>query len=160
MAVALYPGSFDPLHNGHLAVIEVGSALFEQLIVAVGHNLAKPSGHFTPDERIQLIEEATAEFGNVSVVAFTGLVTLAAADNGAHCLLKGVRSSTDLDAEMLQAKMNAASGDDLPTVFIPGMGSNALVSSRYVREISAAGGDVSSVVPEVVAKALIERRSA
>ena len=154
MTVALYPGSFDPIHNGHVAVIEVGARLFDEVIVAVGHNLEKPSGHFTPDERVALIEEALAHVPNVRVATFTGLVTVAAADLGADCLVKGVRSNTDVDAEMLQARMNAATGGGLPTVFIPGIGADALVSSRYVREIGRVGGDVSSVVPAAVARAL------
>ncbi len=156
--MALYPGSFDPLHNGHLAVIETAAAVFDEVLVAVGHNPEKPSGFFTGAERVDLITSATDGFANVRVVSFSGLVTQAASDNGATCLLKGLRSSTDLDVEMLQAKMNAASGDDLPTVFIPGIGPNALVSSRYVREIAMAGGDVSSVVPDIVAKSLAERQ--
>ena len=93
----------------------------------------------------------------MSVTSFTGLVTVAAADLGVTCLLKGLRSGADLDVEMLQAKMNSATGYDVPTVFLPGIGSNALVSSRYIREIASAGVDVSSVVPEAVANALAER---
>ncbi len=158
MAVALYPGSFDPLHNGHVSVIEAGAAVFEELIIAVGHNPAKPSGYFTAEERVELIEASVSGLDGVRVVMFSGLVTVAARDHGADCLLKGIRSSTDLDVEMLQAKMNAASGDDLPTVFIPGIGTDALVSSRYVREIASVGGDVSGVVPDAVAKSLAERQ--
>ncbi len=158
MAVALYPGSFDPVHNGHVAVIEVAAALFEEVIVAVGFNAEKPSGTFTPAQRVELIEAVTGSLGNVRVVSFSGLATAAAADHGATCLVKGVRSSADFDAEMLQANMNVISGG-IPTVFVPGIGADALVSSRYVREISAAGGDVSSVVPPVVDRALLDRRS-
>ena len=158
MAVALYPGSFDPVHNGHVAVIEVAASIFDQVLVAVGHNPAKPSGLFTPQERMDLIAAVTESLANVSVVSFTGLVTTAAADHGATCLVKGIRSASDLDTEMLQAKMNAATGDDVPTVFLPGIGTNALVSSRYVREIASAGGDVSSVVPAIVAQSLAERQ--
>lgn len=158
MAVALYPGSFDPVHNGHVAVIEVAASIFDQVLVAVGHNPAKPSGLFTPQERMDLIAAVTESLANVSVVSFTGLVTTAAADHGATCLVKGIRSASDLDTEMLQAKMNAATGDDVPTVFLPGIGTNALVSSRYVREIASAGGNVSSVVPAIVAQSLAERQ--
>lgn len=155
MAVALYPGSFDPVHNGHLAVVEIAAALFERVIVAVGHNPAKPSGMLTPDDRAELISGCTGHLANVEVSLFSGLVTRAAADLGADCLLKGIRSATDLDAEMLQANMNAQTGEagaaELPTVFLPGLGPSALISSRYVREIAGAGGDVSRVVPPTVA---------
>lgn len=150
MAVALYPGSFDPLHNGHLAIIETAASIFEKVIVSVGHNPEKPSGYFDVEERMAIIEGTTGGLANVSVSSFTGLVTDAVADQRADCLLKGVRSNTDVDAEMLQAKMNAATGNDVPTVFLPGIGSNSLVSSRYIREIAGAGGDVSSVVPQSV----------
>lgn len=158
MGLALYPGSFDPIHNGHLAVIGAAAAIFEQVVVAVGHNPGKPGGLFTPDERMELIAEVTAGHANVSVTSFTGLATRAALDCGAACLLKGVRSASDLDTEMLQANMNAATGG-VPTVFLPGLGEHALVSSRYVREIAGAGGDVSAVVPAAVGERLLHRIS-
>ena len=156
MAVALYPGSFDPVHNGHLSVVEVAASLFDRVIVAVGHNPAKPSGMLTPPVRRELIETCVAHLSNVSVGSFTGLVTSAATDLGADCLIKGIRSATDLDAEMLQANMNAKTGGDLPTVFIPGMGDHALVSSRYIREIASRGGEVGRVVPAAVVERLSE----
>jgi pantetheine-phosphate adenylyltransferase len=158
MTVALYPGSFDPIHNGHLAVVGVAAALFDEVVVAVGHNPAKPSGLFSPTERIELIEAAIGEIANVRVSSFTGLVTTAAIEHGADCLLKGVRSAGDLDTEMLQAHMNAATSGGIPTVLVPARGPDALVSSRYIREITAGGGDVSPVVPAIVAKRLLERR--
>ncbi|MEM9134151.1 MAG: pantetheine-phosphate adenylyltransferase [Actinomycetota bacterium] len=157
MGVALYPGSFDPVHNGHIAVIEMAAAVFDEVVVGVGHNPAKPSGFFTGPERMALIEAEVASLANVRVTGFSGLVTVAADELGATCLVKGLRSSTDLDAEMLQANMNATTGGGLPTVFLPGLGEHALVSSRYVREIASAGGDVSSVVPASVMDALAER---
>ncbi|MEL7155158.1 MAG: pantetheine-phosphate adenylyltransferase [Actinomycetota bacterium] len=159
MGVALYPGSFDPVHNGHIAIIEMAAQVFDQVIVAVGHNPAKPSGFFTGPERMELIEAEVAHLPAVRVTGFSGLVTVAAAELGATCLVKGLRSASDLDVEMLQAQMNSATGGGIPTVFLPGMGSHALVSSRYVREIASAGGDVSSVVPDSVIKALAERSS-
>ncbi len=159
MAVALYPGSFDPMHKGHLAVIEVGAPLFAELIVAVGHNPAKPSGLFTGEERADMIRASVAHIDNVRVELFTGLVTAAAADLGVDCLLKGIRSASDLDVEMLQANMNAESGGGVTTVFVPGIGPHALVSSRYIREIAARNGDVSSVVPPAVAAALEKKAS-
>jgi pantetheine-phosphate adenylyltransferase len=158
MGLALYPGSFDPVHNGHLAVIEMATTVFDQVVVAVGHNPSKPGGLFTPDERMELLTETTTEHGNVKVTSFSGLVTGAAADLGAACLVKGIRSASDLDVEMLQANMNARTGGT-PTVFLPALGQHALVSSRYVREIAAAGGDLSAVVPAVVAERLRQRIS-
>ncbi len=149
----MYPGSFDPVHNGHLAIIEVAASLFDQLIVAVGHNPAKESGLFTGPERQEMIELAVKALGldSVRVVLFTGLVTDAAQSAAADCLVKGVRNGSDLDTELLQANMNLQSaGGRLNTVLLPGIGPDALISSRYVREIASRGGDVHSVVPEVV----------
>ena len=158
MAVAMYPGSFDPLHNGHVAIIEAGAPLFDRFIVAVGHNPEKQSGMFPGQERAELIRRSVGHLPNVAVELFTGLVTTAAADLGADCLIKGIRSSTDLDVEMLQAKMNAETGGGIPTVFLPGTGEHALISSRYVREIATMGGNVQSVVPAAVLARLQERR--
>lgn len=156
MAVALYPGSFDPVHNGHLSVIETAAPLFDLLIIAVGHNPAKPSGLFTGPERADMIAASVAHLANVRVELFTGLVTVAAEEQGADCLIKGIRSASDLDTEMLQANMNAESGNGIPTLFIPAIGHHALVSSRYIREIAARGGNIGSVVPAVVAKRLAD----
>lgn len=155
MSTALYPGSFDPIHNGHLAVLEVIAPLFEHVIVGVGHNPEKPSGMFTPDQRVALIEESTSHLPNVAARLFAGVVTIAAAEMGADCLVKGVRNASDLDVEMQQAHMNLTTGS-IPTLFVPGTGPSALVASTYVRQISAMGGDIDDVVPPVVAARLKE----
>ncbi len=156
MSVALYPGSFDPVHNGHIQVISAMAPLFDELIVGVGHNPAKPSGMFTPDERVAMIAESVASLPNVRIELFVGLSTRAVEDLGADCLVKGVRGAGDLDAEMQQATMNFLTAG-VPTVFAPAMGEASLVSSRYVREIAALGGDITGVVPAVVAARLTER---
>ena len=156
MTVALYPGSFDPVHHGHLAIIEQASALFGEVVVGVGHNPQKPSGMFTPDERAALIRDQVAELGNVRVELFSGLVTVAATGFGATCIVKGIRGAADLDAELQQAHMNLTSGG-VPTVFLPAVSGSAFVSSRYVREIAAMGGDVGAVVPPEVAQSLVEK---
>lgn len=156
MSIALYPGSFDPVHNGHLQVIRAASALFDTLIVAIGHNPDKPSGMFSPEERLAMVRASVAPLANVRVELFVGLATTAVRDLGADCLIKGVRGGSDLDAEMQQAAMNAMTGG-VPTLFAPAMGDAALVSSRYVREIAALGGEVGPVVPTPVAEALAER---
>ena len=156
MTVALYPGSFDPVHNGHIAVIEQASALFDEVVVGVGHNPQKPSGLFPPDERVQLILTQVARLGNVRVELFSGLVTGAATALGAGCIVKGIRGGADLDAELQQAHMNLSSGG-VPTVFLPATSGSAFVASRYVREIAAMGGDVRAVVPPEVADRLVEK---
>lgn len=156
MTVALYPGSFDPVHNGHLAIIRQASELFSEVIVAVGHNPQKPSGIFTPDERAELIRDQVLAQSNVRVELFSGLVTHAAQRLGATLLVKGIRGGADLDAELQQAHMNLVSGA-VPTVFLPAVDGAAFVASRYVREIAAMGGDVRSVVPASVADRLEEK---
>lgn len=156
MATALYPGSFDPVHNGHIAVIRHAAGLFDRVVVGVGHNPEKPSGLFTPDERVDMIRSEVADLDGVSVELFSGLVTVAAAGFGADCLVKGLRGGSDLDAEMQQAHMNLTTGS-VPSVFIPATGPSALVASTYVRQIAAMGGDVSDVVPPSVLSALQAR---
>ena len=156
MTVALYPGSFDPVHNGHLALIEQSSALFTSVIVGVGHNPQKPSGLFTPQERADLIRAEVADWSNVGVELFSGLVTAAAQRLGAGCIVKGIRGAADLDAELQQAHMNLSSAG-VATVFLPAVSDAAFVASRYVREIAALGGDVRAVVPASVAERLEEK---
>jgi len=156
MTIALYPGSFDPVHNGHFAMVAQAARLFEAVIVGVGHNPEKPSGLFTPDERADLIGDVVADLDNVRVELFTGLVTVAAVSLGADCLLKGLRGGSDLDTEMQQAHMNLTTGS-IPTVFLPATGPSALVAGTYVRQIAAMGGDISDVVPPNVAEALYRR---
>lgn len=158
MATALYPGSFDPVHNGHLAVIRHVAALFDRVVVGVGHNPEKPSGLFTPDQRVEMIRAEVAKIDGVDVELFSGLVTSAAVSFGADCLVKGLRGGSDLDVEMQQAHMNATTAG-VPTIFVPATGSSALVASTYVRQIAAMGGDVSDVVPLSVHTALTTRFS-
>ncbi len=159
MTAALIPGSFDPFHNGHLAVTRTAAALFDRVIVGVGHNPAKPSGLFTPEERREMVEASVAGFENVQVAVFTGLVTTAATDLGVDCLVKGVRGASDLDAELVQANTNAVTGQ-ARTVLIPAVGSAALVASRYLREIGTRGGDISGLVPEPVWSAMQRKTGA
>ncbi len=163
MTTAFYPGSFDPIHRGHLTVIAVAAAVFDRVIVGVGYNAEKPSGMFTPDVRAEMIRESVAtldpiiarELGEIDAVTFTGLATVAAESHGADTLVKGVRGAVDLSDEMQQADMNLRSGA-MPTLLVPATGPDALVSSRYVRDITRLGGDVSRVVPEPVLRRLLE----
>ncbi len=153
MPAAFVPGSFDPFHHGHLGVVRVAASLFDAVTVAVGYNPAKPSGMFTVDERVEMIVESTHDLDNVQVTSFDGLVTSAARAHGADVLVKGIRTSTDLDVEMVQANTNAQTGN-IHTLFVPGVGAAALVASRYLREIGIRGGDISSLVPEPVWSAM------
>ena len=146
MTTVLFPGSFDPIHNGHVAVAETCAAIFETVVVSVGFNAEKPGGLFTIDQRMEMIQSALGHLPNIKVSSFSGLVTAAAADLGATCVIKGIRGASDLDSELVQAHMNATTGG-MRTLLVPAVGAAALVASRYVREIATRGGDVSQLVP-------------
>jgi pantetheine-phosphate adenylyltransferase len=152
LSKVLYPGSFDPLHNGHLEIIEVASRLFGDVVVVAMVNRTK-EGFFPLGERIAMIEESVAHLGNVSVAVSEGLVVDAADSFAADFVVKGLRTPGDFEAEMQMAHMNkAVSG--METVFVPSGSGLGFLSSRYIREISAEGRDVSHLVPSPVALAL------
>jgi pantetheine-phosphate adenylyltransferase len=152
----LYPGSFDPLHNGHVDVVEAAARLFDEVVVAVMVNPQKDTSLFDLDERQAMIEESTVHLAGVSVISFAGLAVDAALAAEADALVKGLRTVSDFDSEMTMAQTNlAVSG--VPTVFVPSISSTSFVASRYIREIAREGRDVSSLVPEPVAWRLKER---
>jgi len=152
----LYPGSFDPLHLGHLDVIEQACDLFGEVVVAVMYNFAKPAGMFDPDERVEMITAATAELVGVTVQKHAGLAVQAAGEAGADFVVKGLRTPGDFEIEQQMAQMNH-SVTGMRTVFVPCRPDLGFVSSRFVREIANYGGDVSHLVPPVVADALVRR---
>jgi pantetheine-phosphate adenylyltransferase len=155
LSKVLYPGSFDPLHNGHIEVVEIASRLFGEVIVAAMVNREKP-GFFPLDQRLALIEESLAHLPDVHVSAHEGLVVHTAAALGVDFVVKGLRVASDFEIEMQMAQMNkAVTGMD--TVFLPTGSAVGFLSSRWIREIAAEGGDVSALVPEPVARALKER---
>jgi pantetheine-phosphate adenylyltransferase len=157
LSKVLYPGSFDPLHNGHLEIIEIASRLFGEVIVVVMVNRTK-EGFFPLDERLALIEESVAHLANVRVDMSEGLVVDAADTFEATFVVKGLRTPGDFEAEMQMAHMNkTVSG--METVFIPSGTNLGFLSSRYIREISSDGRDVSHLVPPPVADALKARAS-
>jgi pantetheine-phosphate adenylyltransferase len=152
LSKVLYPGSFDPLHNGHLEIIEIASRLFGDVIVVAMVNRTK-EGFFPLDHRVSLIEESVAHLANVTVETSEGLVVDAADAFGASFVVKGLRTPGDFEAEMQMAHMNkTVSG--METVFIPSGTALGFLSSRYIREISTEGRDVSHLVPPPVALAL------
>lgn len=157
MVIAFYPGSFDPFHNGHLAIANAASEVFDKLIIGVGNNPDKSDYLIDHQNRFELVQNCFSGNNKIKVMKYEGLTTTAAGQVNAVCIVKGVRSSTDLDDEMLQARINSASGKQINTVFMPGVGEFALVSSRYLRQVSILGQDLSKLVPSVVAQYLIER---
>ncbi|MEO5722809.1 MAG: pantetheine-phosphate adenylyltransferase [Ilumatobacteraceae bacterium] len=153
LASPIYPGSFDPFHNGHLDVVEQAVDLFGSVIVAAMHNPTKPSGMFNLAERIEMITESVAHLATVQIRAFPGLAVLAAGDASAAFIVKGLRTSGDFEVEQQMAQTNhAISG--FRTVFLPCTPALSFVSSRFIREIAQYGGDVTSLVPGPVAKQL------
>jgi pantetheine-phosphate adenylyltransferase len=156
MATVLIPGSFDPLHLGHIDVVDQAVELFGDVVVGVLVNFDKPSGMFSPDERVALAEASLAGRPGVSVRAFGGLAVQAADDVGADFIVKGLRTPSDYDIEQQMAHMNH-SVTGIRTVFVPCRAQYGFVSSRFIREIAAHGGDVAHLVAEPVAAALADR---
>jgi pantetheine-phosphate adenylyltransferase len=152
LSKVLYPGSFDPLHNGHLEIIEIASRLFDEVIVVAMVNRTK-EGFFPLAERVAMMEESVAHLANVSIATSEGLVVDAADAFAASFVVKGLRTPGDFEAEIQMAHMNkTVSG--METVFIPSGTALGFLSSRYIREISSEGRDVSHLVPPPVASAL------
>lgn len=156
MAKVLIPGSFDPLHNGHVDVVDQALELFGEVVVGVLVNFEKPSGLFTPDERIELAVDALADRSDVTVGAFEGLAIDVAATVRADFIVKGLRSAADYDIEQQMAHMNRSAGA-IRTVFVPCKPEYSFVSSRFVREIASHGGAIGHLVPPNVAGALTDR---
>jgi pantetheine-phosphate adenylyltransferase len=156
VATALCPGSFDPVTLGHLDIIERTARHFDDVIVAVIRNPQKSKSLFTLEESQEMLREVTAHLGNIRIEFFKGLLVDFARENGAEAIVKGLRAMTDFDYELQMAQMNhELSGID--TFFISTSPQYSFLSSSLVREVAKFGGDVSSMVPPVVAKRLIER---
>ena len=154
---AVYPGSFDPLTNGHVDVIERALGIFDQLIVAVAANPDKRKPLFSVEERMALIADALKGRERVEVASFTGLTVEYARTRGANTLVKGLRAYSDFDAELQQALMNRKLAPDIHTVFLMSSFAHIYVSSSILKDIASYGGNVSDLVPAAVAKALKEK---
>jgi pantetheine-phosphate adenylyltransferase len=156
MATVLIPGSFDPIHLGHLDVIDQAVELFGAVVVGVMHNPSKPSGLFAVDERVALAEASLAGRTDVRVQAFAGLAVRAAAEVGADFMVKGLRTMGDFEVEQQMAHNNQAL-TGIRTVYVPCRPDLSHISSRFVREIAQYGGAVDHLVAAPVAAALAGR---
>ena len=149
MPKAVYPGSFDPVTNGHLDVIERAAELFQEVVVAVAVNSSK-APLFTNGERVEMLGEVCAHLGNVRAAAFSGLLVEFAAEQGASVVVKGLRAVSDFEYELQQALMNRILKSGIETVFFMTSPENLFLSSSMVKEIARLGGDVSPFVPAQV----------
>jgi pantetheine-phosphate adenylyltransferase len=147
--LAIYPGSFDPLTNGHLDLIERGTQIFDHLLVAVLTNLDKQP-LFTSRERVEMLQAVTAGIKNVSVDTFDGLLVEYAQSRKAKAILRGIRAFSDYEYELQMALVNRQLAPELETVFLMPTESYSYISSRLVKEIFQYGGSVKDMVPAVV----------
>jgi pantetheine-phosphate adenylyltransferase len=152
---ALCPGTFDPVTNGHLDIIERAAQRFDAVVVGVLDNPAKQP-LFSAEERVQILKEVTADLPNVTVVSFSGLLVESAKNLGADVVVKGLRAVTDFEYEIQMAQMNHALAG-VETLFMTTSPSWSFLSSSLVKEVAGLGGDVSALVPPVVAERLRER---
>ena len=144
--MALYPGSFDPITNGHLDLIQRGSALFDRLIVAILRNGEKHP-LFSVGERMEMVKEVTGGMPNVEVGSFGGLLVDYAAQNGATVILRGIRAVSDYEYELQMALMNRRLRPDIETVFLMAGEAYSFISSRLVKEVIRLGGNIGDLVP-------------
>ena len=158
MRIALFPGSFDPFHNGHLEVVERASKLFDSVVVAAMRNPQKATALFHLEERKELIEKSVAGLDNVKIMSLSSLVVDLAKEIGATVIIRGLRAVSDFENELQMAQMNRQlSGID--TVFIPTTSQYSFLASKLLREVASYGGDVSTMVPEPIARAIVAKFS-
>ena len=156
--IAVYPGTFDPITLGHEDIVRRAARLFDRVVIAVATAHHKKT-LFTLDERLQLTREALADLPQVSVLPFTGLVTVFAREQGASAMVRGVRGVTDFDYEAQLAGMNRALAPSVDTVFFNPDSATQHISSTLVREISMLGGDVSGFVSAPVLARLLDKNA-
>jgi len=150
---AVYPGSFDPVTNGHLDLIARGAKIFDHLIVAVARNLDKDP-LFAVQERVEMLEAVTFEWKNLEVDIFSGLLMDYARSKGARVVLRGIRAVSDYEYELQMAMMNRKIEPEIETVFMMPGEAYSYISSRLVRELARLGGSVKGLVPQLVEERL------
>jgi pantetheine-phosphate adenylyltransferase len=156
MKIAIYPGSFDPITNGHLDILKRATSLFDLVYIAVARNLQK-TPMFTADERIEMIRGCTVEFKNVRIDSFEGLSVNFAQQVGAEVIIRGLRALSDFDYEFQMALMNRHLDEHIDTVFLTPHKDYSYLSSSVVRELAKLGGNISAFVPVNVLEALLNK---
>jgi len=154
---AIYPGSFDPVTNGHLDLIARAANIFDHLVVAILRNSSK-NPLFTVEERVAMLSEGTAEFNNVSVSTFDGLLVEFAREERAHAVVRGIRAISDYEYELQMALMNRRLSPELETIFLMPDAKYSFVSSRLVKEVFRLGGSVDGLVPKFVIERMKDKR--
>lgn len=157
MKRAVCPGSFDPITYGHLDIIERASAQFDEVVVAVGNNRSK-EGYFTVEERMAMISETTAKFGNVKVDSWKGLLGEYCKANNIDVIIKGLRAMSDFDYELQMAQVNLQ-GSGVESMFMATSPAHSFLSSSLIKELAHYDGDVSGMVPPIVNAALKAREA-
>ena len=152
----IYPGTFDPITNGHVDLTERAARLFDRVVVAIAHS-EKKTPLFNLEERVALCEQTLSHVENVEVVGFSNLLTDFARSQGANCVLRGLRAVADFEYEFQLANMNRAMWPEFESVFLTPSEHLSYISSSLVREIAALDGDITPFVPEQVAAALKQR---
>jgi len=156
--LAVYPGSFDPLTNGHVDIIERGARLFDRIIVAIAVN-AEKSPMFTMTERVEIARAVFHDRPNVEVDTFEGLLVNYVARRKANVIVRGLRAVSDFEYEMQMALMNRELAGTLETVFMMPAAQYSFISSRLIKEVFALGGKVHGLVPELVERRLREKQT-
>jgi len=157
MKIAVCPGSFDPITNGHLEIIRRASRMFDKVIVVVMSNYFKKTGAFTPDERVELIKRVTYDIPNVEVEASYGLLADYARERHAAAIVKGLRAMSDFEYEFQMALTNRKLNDQVETVFLTTSTEYMYLSSSLVKEVARLGGDISEFVPSCVANEIVNK---
>lgn len=154
--VAIYPGSFDPVTNGHVDIVQRGRTLFDEIIVAILHNPNK-KGLFSIDERMDMLKESMKGISGISFDTFSGLLVDYANQSGANAILRGMRAVSDFEYEFQMALMNKKLNRDIQTVFLMTGLRWIFTSSSIIKEAAQFGGDISDMVPPVVNQKIIEK---
>ncbi len=154
--IAVYPGSFDPITNGHLDIIRRGLSIFDHVVIAVAKASTK-GGLFTPDERVAMIKDVVGESSQITVDTFDGLLINYVKKKGANVILRGLRAVSDFEYEFQLAQMNHTIEESIETLFMMTSVDYGYLRSSIVKEVAALGGPVDAYVPPLVAKALVDK---